>query len=134
MKALKYAAAFAERFGAKLTLLHVIEPIAMPDFAATYPLVMDPNEVAKISKQKLDSLAGQFEINPDLVEKVLVRSGAPFNEISTAARGLKADLIIISTHGRTGLKHLVLGSTTERVVRHADCPVFVVREQEREFI
>jgi nucleotide-binding universal stress UspA family protein len=47
---------------------------------------------------------------------------------------LKVDLIIISTHGRTGLKHALLGSTTERVVRHAPCPVLVVRAQEREFV
>jgi len=47
---------------------------------------------------------------------------------------LKVDLIVISTHGYTGLKHAVLGSTAERVVRHAPCPVLVVREQEHEFV
>ena len=47
---------------------------------------------------------------------------------------MEADLIIISTHGYTGLKHVLLGSTAERVVRHAPCPVLVVRETEREFI
>src|SRR5262245_56117697 len=51
-----------------------------------------------------------------------------------AARALKADLIIISTHAYTGLEHALLGSTTERVVRHAPCPVLVVRERERDFV
>jgi nucleotide-binding universal stress UspA family protein len=58
-----------------------------------------------------------------------VRFGRSFHEIAAAARTLKADLIIISTHGYTGLKHAVLGSTTERVVRHASCPVLVVRQR-----
>jgi nucleotide-binding universal stress UspA family protein len=63
------------------------------------------------------------------VEKVLVRFGRSFHEITEAARNRKADLIIISTHGYTGLKHAVLGSTTERVVRYAPCPVLVVRQR-----
>jgi nucleotide-binding universal stress UspA family protein len=48
-------------------------------------------------------------------------------EITDAAKSLRADLIVIATHGYTGLKHVLLGSTTERVVRHAHCPVLVVR-------
>ena len=54
--------------------------------------------------------------------------------VDAAARELKIDLIVIATHGYTGVKHLVLGSTAERVVRHAGCPVLVVREKERELL
>ena len=64
-----------------------------------------------------------------MLEMVLVRFGRSFHEIAEAARTRKVDLIIISTHGYTGLKHAVLGSTTERVVRHAHCPVLVVRQR-----
>ena len=134
VKALKYAAAFAERFGAKLTLIHVVEPMAMPDFAVVSPLVSENDKLVKLSENKLRALPARFDINPAMIEKTLVRSGKPFNEIAQAARSLKVDLIIIGTHGNTGIKHLWLGSTTERVVRHAQCPVFVVREGEREIL
>jgi nucleotide-binding universal stress UspA family protein len=61
-----------------------------------------------------------------LIEKNLVRVGVPFKEITDAARTLRMDLIIITTRGLTGLKHVMLGSTAERVVRHAPCPVLTV--------
>jgi universal stress protein A len=64
----------------------------------------------------------------------LVRSGVAFDEIAKVARELKVDLIILSTHGHTGLKHVFLGSTAENVVRRAPCAVLVVREQEHEFV
>jgi nucleotide-binding universal stress UspA family protein len=59
-----------------------------------------------------------------------VRNGTAFDEIVRAAGSLRADLIIIATHGYTGLKHVLMGSTAERVVRHAPCPVLVVRSSE----
>jgi len=133
-KALDYAVAFAEQFGAKLTLLHVVEPVATPDFANSFPLMMENDKVMAACKARLQALVKQKAIDPKLVEKTLVRQGRAFHEIADAARTLKADLIIISTHGYTGLKHALLGSTAERVVRHAPCPVLVVREREREFV
>jgi nucleotide-binding universal stress UspA family protein len=133
-KALKYAAAFAERFGAKLTLLHVIEPIGTPDFVTTSPLVMERDKLVRISEDKLRGWPARCDIESNLIEKTLVRTGKAFHEITEAARTLKADLIIIATNGNTGVKHLLLGSTTERVVRYARCPVFVVREEEREIL
>jgi nucleotide-binding universal stress UspA family protein len=72
-------------------------------------------------------------VAPGVVEKLLVRQGRAFHEIAEAARTLKSDLVIISTHGFTGVKHALLGSTAERVVRHAPCPVLVVRQRERQF-
>jgi nucleotide-binding universal stress UspA family protein len=61
-----------------------------------------------------------------------VRTGLAAHEIVEAARELDSDLIVIATHGYTGWKHLCIGSTTERVVRTAPCPVFVVREKQHE--
>ena len=133
-KALAYAVPFAEQFGAKLTLLNVVEPVATPDFAPSFPLVMENDKVMAECRSHLKRVVTNLKIEPRLVEKTLVRQGRSFHEIADAARTLKADLIIISTHGYTGLKHALLGSTTERVVRHAPCPVLVVRGREREFV
>jgi nucleotide-binding universal stress UspA family protein len=132
--ALKYAVPFAEQFEAKLTLLHVLEPLAMPDFAKAYPLMMENDKALAGCKAQLELLMKQQAIDPKIVAKTLVRQGRSFYEITDAARTLKVDLIIISTHGYTGFKHALLGSTTERVARHAPCPVLVVREWEHEFV
>ena len=67
----------------------------------------------------------QEVLDEDLRVRTTVRNGVPFQEITRAATSLGADMIILTTHGYTGLKHVVLGSTAERVVRHADCPVLV---------
>ena len=133
-KALDYAVPFARQFGAKLTLLHVVEPVAAPDFANSFPLMVENDRITAACKAQLQLLVKQKAIEPKLVEKTLVRQGRSFHEISEAARTLKTDLIIIATHGYTGLKHAFLGSTAERVVRHAPCPVLIVREHEHEFI
>ena len=125
-KALAYAVKFAEPFGAKLTLLAVVEPYVSPDFAA-FPLVMEPEKVMRATKDRLDTLITKAGLPAQLIEKTLVRHGTPFLEITEAARTLKVDLIILTTHGHSGLKHILMGSTAERVVRHAPCPVLVVR-------
>ena len=131
-KALRYAAAFAEQFGARLTLLNISEPrMYAPEFAAV-PLVMERDAELATRRKQLKALARE-SIEPRLLEKTLVRSGTPFHEITEAARTLRADLIILATHGYTGVKRVLLGSTAERVVRHAPCPVLVVREKEHGF-
>jgi universal stress protein A len=133
-KALVYAAAFARQFGAKITLLHVVEPIATPDFDSSFPLALEDAAVDAHCKRRLETLATEHGFDPAVVEKILVRHGRAFHEIATAAKSMSIDLIIISTHGYTGLKHTFMGSTAERVVRHAGCPVLVVRPEEHEFV
>jgi nucleotide-binding universal stress UspA family protein len=128
-QALGYAAAFARQFKARLTLLHVVEPIATPDFAASFPLALENDEAKAAAVKELERAVKAARIPRGSVEKLLVRFGRSFHEIAEAARTRKADLIIISTHGYTGLKRALLGSTTERVVRHAPCPVLVVRQR-----
>lgn len=125
-KALHYATAFSEQFGAKLILLNVVEPSLYPmdgEFAAAIPPI---THFMKISQEKLGHLAKQ-KLPQNLPRQVIVRSGQPFREIVEAARKFSCDVIIITTHGYTGLKHVLMGSTAERVVRHANCPVLVVR-------
>jgi universal stress protein A len=125
-KALEFAISLARQFGAKLTLLSVIEPFPTPDFAY-YPLVMENDKIVAETKKRLEQVPLKAGVKRELVEKTVVRNGVPFKEITAAARTLKVDLIVISTQGYSGLAHVFMGSTAERVVRHAECPVLVVR-------
>lgn len=132
-KALQYAIPFAKQFNASLTLLHVVHiNYGYGEFAAIdYPLL--EKQIREGSEKQLAELA-EKDIGQTVAAETLVCTGVAAREIVETARSLDFDLIIISTHGHTGLKHVVLGSTTENVVRHAPCPVLVVREHEHEFI
>jgi universal stress protein A len=126
-KALQYAIPYAKQFSAELTLLSVVEPYpAVPEMAPT------DFETIGDTRRELERLC---QTVPNAVRaRTLLRTGAPSTEIADAAADIGADLIIIATHGRKGLSRMVLGSTAEKVVRHAPCPVLIVRETEREFI
>jgi nucleotide-binding universal stress UspA family protein len=87
-----------------------------------------------IAERDLAVLAAEAHTNGAQSVHSFVRMGHAPNEITKAARDLDVDLIIISTHGYTSWRHLCIGSTAERVVRTAPCPVLVVREKEHEFI
>lgn len=126
--ALEYALPLIEQFGAKLTLMHVVEPGPLPAFATAFPPPMAKDDAADMCLNQLELLIKQNALDPKRVKTVVCRGRAAY-EITSMARRLKADLIIMSTHGCTGLKHTFLGSTAERVVRHAPCPVLVVRNQ-----
>ena len=130
-QALAYAVPFARQFGASITLLHVVEPVATPDFAKSFPLVIENEKMMNAAREQFERIAKLEGVDEDLCGRILVRHGRSFQEITGAARDARADLIIISTHGYTGLKHALMGSTTERVVRHAPCPVLVVRAAEK---
>ena len=95
--------------------------------------VFPEEEVREACAGRLAALA-RSEIGDQAPTATEVRFGQPVGEITEAALELEIDLIIIATHGRTGLKHMLLGSVAENVVRHAPCPVLVVREREHEFI
>jgi universal stress protein A len=125
-KALRYAFALAQQFDAKLILLYAVEPVATPDFAY-HPLMIETEKVVAAAEERLKKLCAEEVIEPSRIEKTLVRKGVAHDQITDAAKSSKADLIVIATHGHTGLKHVLLGSTAERVVRHASCPVLVVR-------
>jgi nucleotide-binding universal stress UspA family protein len=131
-KALQYALPFARQFGASLTLLYVIQPyVPVPEtMAVDWDLIS--TRMREGGQAELDKL--RQTLDPDIKAETVLRIGSPEVEIVNAAKELNIDLIILSTHGRTGLGHVFLGSTTERVVRHAGCPVLVVREREHEFV
>ena len=132
-KALRYAVRMGEQFGSKITLLNVVQPVATPDFAY-HPLMLETDRAKDAAKARLDTLCRKLIVPARLLERTVVRYGTPFAEITAAAKSLKVDLIILTTHGYTGLKHVFMGSTAERVVRHAPCPVLTVREKEHEFV
>jgi universal stress protein A len=131
-KALQYAIPFARQFGARLTLLFVVQPY-LP-VADMVPLDVGAIEGQMRETGEKELAALRKSIEPDVTAATVLRVGQPHLEIVRAARELKADLVIVSTHGRTGLSHVLMGSTTERVVRHAGCPVLVLREHEHEFL
>jgi len=129
--ALKYAIPYAIQFGARLDLLYVVEPTIYPaDFS--FGQVGFPNieeELRKRGNEELASLV-KNEIKDRVAAEATVRTGKPFYEINEYARENKIDLIIIATHGHTGVEHILFGSTVEKVVRKAPCPVLVVRQPE----
>jgi universal stress protein A len=125
--ALDYALALAEQFQARLILLHVVEPAVYPeDYLINAPVLGDPHLVDS-SRERLAELERE-RIGSRVPVETLVRIGRAHSEIPDTAKALGVDLIVIATHGYTGLKHVLLGSTTERVVRHAPCPVLTVRQ------
>jgi universal stress protein A len=132
-EALKYASKLAAGFGAVLRVIHVVETAPFLNDLPNVVLTRSETEMAKEALVKLQALA-QDEIDELIPVQPEVRIGKPYREIIGAAKVLGADLIVIATHGYTGLKHALLGSTAERVVQHAPCPVLVVRENQDEFI
>ena len=134
-KAFQYALKFAEQFDCEITLLNVVEPISAtvgaPLAVETFP---DTEDEFSEAEKKLAVLAAESHVNGANSVNSLVRVGHAPNEITKAAKELDVDLIIIATHGYTSWRHLCIGSTAERVVRAAPCPVLVVREKEHEFI
>jgi universal stress protein A len=132
-KAAQYAVAFAKQFNAEVMLLHVVETLPLPSESFLFEMgTLDAKSREEAAKQL--SL-WRNELLSEVRSKAVVRdhTSAP-HEIVTAAAETNADLIVMGTQGRTGLAHLLIGSTAERVVRYAHCPVLVVREQESDFV
>lgn len=137
LHALKYARELAVVFDAQLHCVHVVEE------AFQYWTAMGPESVpVGVAAEDLSSLAEQYMqrfadehlvgLKYAPITKVLV--GAPFREIISYARDNTIDLIIMATHGRGGLSWVLMGSTAEKVVRKAPCPVLTVRHPEHEFV
>lgn len=126
----RYALWLGGKMGASLDFLHVVEPASLLAGMESVVLVRPDLEVAALARRQLEALA-ERETEGDSKVAAVVRTGKPFHEIALAARERAADLIVIATHGHTGLKCGWLGRTAERVVRHAHGPVLAVRELNR---
>jgi nucleotide-binding universal stress UspA family protein len=126
LEAIEAALPLIKHFGADLHLVHVFEPEYPLSSMAAIPLVVPELAVGQRARQRLRDLAKDYSV-PLSRENIHAIKGRPFEEICRLAQELDIDLIVIATRGNTGLKHLVLGSTAERVVRYSPCPVLVVR-------
>jgi len=134
-KALTYAVSFASHFNAELLLVYVVEPTIYPaDFSfGQVALPSLENELRERGKVELENLV-KSHIASKISARTIVRTGKPFLEIIHTAKEENIDLIIIATHGHTGVEHILFGSTAEKVIRKAPCPVLVVHSKEHEFV
>jgi nucleotide-binding universal stress UspA family protein len=135
--ALTYGRELARRFGASLDVVHVCDDanaraFGIEGFAVDVPDLQGQLEAS--AQQQLDGLLDDEDRTALMAQAVVVVSSSPALAIVEHAKQSKADLILIGTHGRAGIAHVLMGSVAERVVRTAPCPVLTVRHPEREFI
>ncbi|MBX7157194.1 MAG: universal stress protein [Verrucomicrobiae bacterium] len=123
-KALNRAIALAQQSKASLILIHVVT-FTMVAGAEQFTAIDWYQRLQDEAKKSLKKI--QNKIPASVRSEIILDTGNPFDLICRAAKKKNADLIVISTHGFSGLKHVLLGSTAERVIRHAPCPVLVVR-------
>ena len=132
-KAMEYAVHFASFHQAKILLLNVVDHLQ--GFDHYQILAITPQEIAekmeKQARKDLNALAKKIK-NAVEIEKI-VRQGKAFVEIIKTAKERNADLIIMGSHGRSGLPHILIGSVAEKVVRNAPCPVLVYRGKDAHF-
>lgn len=133
--ALQYASSLARTFGASIICVHVIEPMVP---SAGYSGMTEPLPIADITEQLEDSAEREL---PKLAEceecaglevEEVIAHGEAASEIVRVAKERNVDLIVVSSHGRTGLGRILFGSTAEAIVRHASCPVLVVKPPQEE--
>jgi Universal stress protein UspA and related nucleotide-binding proteins len=134
--AMEYAIEFAKSFNAELKIVHVI--FDESQIVAFYlPQVTFQNldqELEESAKKQMDEFISSFPELKNVNYSVKMLKGTAFIEIISEAKEYDADLIIIGTHGRTGLEHVLFGSTAEKVVRKAHCPVFTVKPKNFKFV
>ena len=132
-KAFPSAKMLAGAFGAKILVVHVEEnsvpPLVIEHIAVSLDEIQRRQK--EYARQELNRLTDD-EFGKELDVETMVVDGTPHSEIVRLAETLEPDLIVMATHGRGLISQALLGSTTERVVRHAPCPVLVVRDPGRE--
>jgi nucleotide-binding universal stress UspA family protein len=127
-KALAYASEIAQSYKAQLQVLHIIEETMHPAFSVTgkssiFDLVPG---IKDDSRKRAEKMIKEF-VSDKVKTKVFIQGGRAASDIIKFANENSSDLIVIATHGLTGLEHMLLGSVTEKVVRMAHCPVFTVK-------
>lgn len=131
-EALKYAVSFAIKDNSKLYLLHVIDIRAFNESIDTMtPKIPDDETLKQLKTKLLDCIPE--EMRDDMKVEALVIQGIPFVEIISAAKKNEIDMIVLGSHGRTGITHMMMGSVSEKVVRKAPCPVLTVRTSDQKF-
>jgi nucleotide-binding universal stress UspA family protein len=130
IEALDYAVWLANQFCAAIHLVYVYPPDEASSVPGAGHLLFESVEAIERMNEELTGIHRKH-VEPFCPENCHIRSGRPYEEIVRLAREIEADLIALSTRGHSGLKHLLLGSTAERVVRTAPCPVLVVRKRKQ---
>jgi nucleotide-binding universal stress UspA family protein len=131
LEAIEFALPLIKKFGAHLHLVHVFESDYPLASMAAMPLIVPELEVGRRVRSHLKDVARKYSIDLN-AKNIHALEGRPFQQICDLARKIDIDLIVASTRGKTGLKHLALGSTAERIVRYSPCPVLVVRGPDQE--
>lgn len=133
--ALRYGVSFAREYKAELLLVHVVEEIAVSYASDLFPVPMAQvfQEISGYARAELLKLAEEARSRGVAVRES-VAQGKPSAEIIRVAREESVDLIVLGTHGKGLLDQALFGSTTERVVRNAPCPVLTCRLSEHEFV
>ena len=131
--AYKYALRLAQQFCVELHVIHVLDSVLSQQFAELPEARAFSDKELASAKKKLRVWANSVAAM-GVTANMVLRNGVPSHEIVEAAKDLDVDLIVIASHGHTGWKHFCIGSTAERVVRAAPCPVLVVREKEHQFV
>jgi len=126
--ALTYGRALATTFGASLHVIHVAENFFMR------PSVADPHMLKAAVARRLEERLTATDRSELHARAMVETSDQPADAITGYAKQAEVDLIVMGTHGRHGLSHLLMGSVAERVVRTASCPVLTVKHPEHEFV
>src|SRR5512140_1072929 len=128
--ALKYAIPLAEQFGASLHLVFVVEPTVYPADLGFGQVVLPgiEEELRDKGAEELQALI-EREIGSRVQASCVVRTGSPHQEILSEAEEKGVDMIVVATHGHSGVEHMLFGSTADRIVRHAKCPVLTIRPE-----
>jgi universal stress protein A len=133
----RYAWGFAQRYSAEFHILHVIPPPLGPDVSlilpAEVPVPIAEPQMLDAAKRGLTELVRRH-FNADAAIRTEALFGDPWRTITEYARSHQIELIVVTTHGRTGLGHALIGSTAEKIVQHAPCPVLVVKRTEQGFL
>ena len=126
--AFEYALTLARQFQAELTIMHVInEPVDLRGFYVPHISFEQLEKEIEEGAEKMMEKFCQTKMGDFTRYTTAVVAGIPYEEILRKAEETGASLIVLGTHGRTGIDHLIFGSTAERVVRSAACPVLTIR-------
>lgn len=127
-----YAVDLAIKYGAELHIMHVIPNMT---YFTPYESFLTPENLVAIEKHIQDQVENDFEkvLKQNVPAKKVIRTGVPFVEIIDYAKSESIDLIVMGTHGRSGIEHILIGNVAEKVVRKSPCPVMTIRPKGKEF-
>jgi universal stress protein A len=131
--AVKFAASMAEEYKTRLYVLHVMDPIhpSVRNHMANFE-AFEKNRALEVKADLENAIPGS--VKERIPVETILETGNPMHAIVDKAKELGVDVLVIATHGRSGLAHVLLGSVAENVIRHAPCPVFVIRNPRDKFV